>query len=129
MNIWTRTSRLVLCCGAPLAVSGQAAACLFAVPIEQYWEASAASVRNVWLASLLVGGLILCLDVYQGRVSVPLLIAAGLHLLLGWLLYQTSHWGYHAPSCEPALLLPVQLVLGLVSALLAYRVFRAIRSS
>ena len=129
MNTWTRTSCLVLCCGAVLAVSGQAAACSILGPIEKYWEAGAATVRNFWLASLLVGGLILCLDVCQRRVSVPLLIAAGFHLLLGWLLYRASHWGYHMPSCEPALLLPVQLVLGLVSALLAYRVLRAIRSS
>ena len=127
MTIWARASRLVLCCVTTIAISGPATACSVD-SMEKHMEAGAASVRNFWLASILVGGLILCLDLYERKVSVPLLVTTGL-LLLGWLLYRTPHWGFYMPSCEPFLLAPVQLVLGLIAALLAYRVFRAIRSS
>ena len=69
------------------------------------------------------------MDVYQRRVSFPLLVAAVLHLLLGWLLHRTPDWSVSGFGCEPWLLPPIQLVLGLTSALLAYRVLRTIRAS
>ena len=127
MAIWTRTSRLALCCTAMIAIAEPAAACYVSGPIEKHWEAAAAIVRSYWLASLLVGGLLLCLDAYQRRVSFPLLVAAVLHLLLGWLLHRTPDWSLAGFDCEPWLLPPVQLVLALTLALLAYRIYRTVR--
>jgi hypothetical protein len=117
-----------MCCGAAIiAVSGRAAACSLAISVEEHMQAGAASVRLFWLTSIFLGGLILCLDAYKRTVSAALVVAAGLLLVLGWLLYRQPHWGEYLPSCEPFLLWPVQLVSGVLMALLVYRVLQAIR--
>jgi hypothetical protein len=99
------------------------------VPFDVFIEQGAAEVRLFWLASLLFGGLILGVDLFKRRVSVPLMVASGLLALLGWLLYRSPHWGHYYPSCEPVLLAPVQLVSALILALLAYRLFQALRAT
>jgi hypothetical protein len=101
MAIRMRIQCLVSCCSAIFAMCGYAAACSFPGSMDAFLEARAITVRNFWLASLLVAGLILCLDVYQRRLSIPLLVTAAFQLLLGWLASRVYHWGAYGPDCEP----------------------------
>jgi hypothetical protein len=105
-------------------------ACSLVSP-AQYLEAAVASAARHWVASVFLAGLILCLDVHQRKVSLALPIAALLLLAWGFVVYRAPHWqgeGDYAPDCTVPLLQYLQYVLGLTSVLLAYRVFRAIRS-
>ena|SRR5215831_11491155 len=63
-------------------LSLQAIACSLENPAE-YLESTAALAQRFWFASIVLGGLILCLDACEKMVSLALPIA-------GWLL---SSWG------------------------------------
>jgi hypothetical protein len=119
--------RSVFCGVAIIVASGKAMACSIAIPYEVFLERGAAQVRFFWLASIILGGLMLGVDVYKRKVSIPLVAAAVLLLGLGWVLYQSPHWGHYLPSCEPILLWPAQLVAAVLMALFVYRAFRVIR--
>ena len=90
-------------------------------------EAARVLVGRFWLATILQGGLIACLDIRARRASFALLTAGTLLLLYSLVLYRSPHWGSYLPDCSVPLLDLAQYLLGLVSLLLAYRVFRAIR--
>jgi hypothetical protein len=127
MGCWTSTSHPAVVCLAVIGMSEPASACSL-VDAQRYMEAAADSVRHFWLASIFLGGLILCLDLLRRKASPGLLFAGVLLLLLGSLLYRTRQWGGYSPDCSVPLLQASQLVFGLISATLAYRAFRALRA-
>jgi hypothetical protein len=104
-------------------------ACSLSIPPVEYMEAAATSVGHFWLASVFLGALVLCLDIYERKASLALLVSGV--VLLGWslILYLGPHWGTYLTDCSVPLLQLSPYVLGLVSVLLAYRVFRTIRSN
>jgi hypothetical protein len=93
----------------------------------EYSHAAAASALRYWLASLFVGGLILCLDAYERKLSWALLIAGGLSVAWGLVIKHNPDPGY-LPDCSVPLRDFSQYLLGLMSVLLGYRAFRAARS-
>ena len=75
----TRKGRSVLYCVALMGVAAPARACLPVNPAEYAVELAAC----FWLVALLLGGLILCLDLYEQRLSFPLPVAGRLVFCLG----------------------------------------------
>ena len=78
------------------------------------------------MASLLVGGLICCLDIHERKLSWTFLMAGGFLVAWGLVIYQNPEPGY-LPDCSVPLRDFSQYLLGLVSVLLAYRVFKMAR--
>jgi hypothetical protein len=107
-----------------------AAACTFVSPVEYLGSAVALAVR-FWLASFFLGALILCLDIYERRLSLVLPIAGWVLLLWGVNVYRhaIAQTASYRPDCTIPLLEVAQYVLALMSALFGYRVFRAARPS
>jgi hypothetical protein len=118
-----------LCCVAFMGVGAPAGACSLLNPAEYMFSAVTLAAR-FGLASLLLGGLILCLDLYEKRLSLALPMAGWLVLPWGLFVYQHPAWdgaflGGYAPDCTVLLVEMSQYVLGLVSALLGWRIFEA----
>ena len=122
-----------LCCVAFMGVGAPAVACSLVNPAEYMFSAVTLAAR-FWLASLLLGGLILCLDLYEKRLSLALPMAGCLVLAWGLIVYRHPAWegafiGGYAPDCTVPLVEMSQYVLGLMSALLGWRIFQAARSN
>jgi hypothetical protein len=81
--------------------------------------------------SFFLGALILCLDIYERRLSLVLPLAGWVLLLWGVIVYRhvIVETASYRPDCTIPLLDVAQYVLALMSALFGYRVFRAARSS
>jgi hypothetical protein len=92
MGSWTHTSYPATVWLALIAMSEQAGACSL-VDAQRYMEAAADSVGHFWLASVFLGGLLLCLDLLWRKASLGLLFASVLLLVLGFLLYRSPNWG------------------------------------
>ena len=125
-----RTSYLRFCCATVVAAPGSAAACLLESRGEYLVAAVDMSVR-FWFASFVLGALILCLDICEHRLSFTLPVAGWLVFSWGTVIYPSAiagTTGYNA-DCSVPLQNISQYVLGLMSALFGYRVFRAIRSN
>ena len=122
-----RASYLTFCCAAVVAASGSAAACSLESPAEYIREAVAMSAR-FWFASFVLGALILCLDIYEHRLSVALPVAGWVVFSWGTLVYPSAIAGTtgYDIDCSVPLLDISQYVLGLMSALFGYRVFSVI---
>ena len=118
-----RASYLTFCCAAVVVASGPVAACSLESPAEYLREAVAMSAR-FWFASFVLGALILC----EHRLSVALPVAGWVVFSWGTVVYPSAiaeTTGYDI-DCSVPLLEISQYVLGLMSALFGYRVFRAI---
>jgi hypothetical protein len=125
-----RTDYLAFCCTALIMAPEPAAACVLDNPAEYLGSAVALSVR-FWFASFVLGALILCFDLYERTLSLLLPVAGWLVFLWGAVVYRSviaRSTGYLA-DCSVPLLDSSQYVLGLLSALFGYRVYRAIRSN
>ena len=70
----TRMGPSALCGVAFMGVGAPAVACSLVNPAEYMFSAVTLAAR-FWLASLLLGGLILCLDLYEKRLSLALPMA------------------------------------------------------
>ena len=126
-----RTGRSILC-GAAFMAAAPAMACLPANPSE-FMFSSVTLAARFWLASLLLGGLILCLDLYEKRLSFALPLAGWVVFASGLVIYQHPAWrggrfGYSS-DCTVPIIEVSQYVLALVSALFAYRIFQSLRSN
>ena len=122
-----RATYLTFCCAAVVAASGSAAACSLESPAEYLREVVAISAR-FWSASFVLGALILCLDIYEHRLSVALSVASWVVFSWGTVVYPSAiaeTTGYDI-DCSVPLLDISQYVLGLMSALFGYRVFSVI---
>jgi hypothetical protein len=126
MRALTRAGRLVFYGAAFMRVAAPAMACSV-LNAAEYSHGAAATAFRYWLASLLVVGLILCLDAYERKLSWELLIAGGLSVAWGFVINHNPDPGYF-PDCSVPLRDFSQYLLGLVSVLLGYRVFRVARS-
>ena len=107
-----------------------AAACTFVSPVEYLGSVVALAVR-FWSASFFLAALILCLDIYERRLSLVLPLAGWVLLLWGAIVHRhvIEQTASYRPDCTIPLLDVAQYVLALMSALFGYRVFRAARSS
>lgn len=128
-----RTGRSILCGAVLMAAATPAVACSLVDP-DAYMFSAATLAARLWLASLLLGGLILCLDLYEKRLSLALLIAVVVISAWGLIVYQQPAWQgqggrNYNPDCTVPLVEVSQYVLGLMSALLAYRIFQTARSN
>jgi hypothetical protein len=97
-----------------------ALACSLENPAE-FLDNAAALAHRFWFTSLALGGLTLCLDVCERRLSLTLSLAGW--LLLGWgvVVYRYAIPGY-LPDCSVPLLDVSRYVLGLTSLLFGWRV-------
>ena len=126
-----RAGRSAVCCGVIIEQAAPAGACSLVNPVE-YMLAAAALAERFWLASLYLCCLILCIDLYERRLSVVLPIAGWIVFGLAFFVFRHPAWqvwgvGYR-PDCTVPLVEVSQYALGLMSALLGYRVFWAARS-
>ena len=108
-------------------LSSQVIACSLENPAE-YVENAAALAQLFWFASIVLGGLILCLDVWERRVSLALPVAGWLLFSWGLLVYRTPTPNY-LPDCTVPLVEYSQYVLGITSVLLGWRGLVALRTS
>lgn len=129
-DITDRASFLTFCCATVIAAPGSAAACLLVSPAEYLGAAVALSVR-FWFTSFVLGALILCLDIYEHRLSFTLPVAGWIVFSWGTVIYPSAIAGTtgYDVDCSVPLLNISQYVLGLISALFGYRVLRAIWSN
>jgi len=77
--------------------------------------------RQYWIASILVGALLICLEVYQKRRSIVLFLTTV--ALLAFHPHLTIH-AFPAPSCEFMSVQASQAVLVVLVTMLAYRLIR-----
>jgi hypothetical protein len=124
-----RARNFALGCVTLIIAPRSAEACLLASPAE-YLEAAVATSVLFWFASFGLGVLILCLDAYERRVSLVLPLVGWVVFLWGVIVYRNAIAGTtgYDVDCSVPLLTNSQYVLGVVSALFAYRVFCSARS-
>ena len=106
-------------------LSSQAIACL---PSAEYLENATALAQRFRFASIVLGGLILCLDLWERRVSLALPVAGWLLFSWGLLIHRTPTPRYR-PDCTVPLVEYSQYVLGITSVLLGCRILTARRTS
>jgi hypothetical protein len=124
-----RVNYLAFCCVAIIVVPAPAIACVLANPAEFLGSAVTLAVR-FWLASFFLGALILCLDIYERRLSIALPLAGWVLLLWGAIVCWQAIAGTtgYSSDCTVPLVELSQYVLGLTSALFGFRAFQAARS-
>jgi hypothetical protein len=108
-------------------LSSRAIACSLENPAE-YVENAAALAQRFWFASIVLAGLIPCLDLWERRVSLALPVAGWLLFSWGLLIYRTPTPGYLS-DCTVPLAEYSQYVLGITSVLLGCRALMAWRTS
>jgi hypothetical protein len=124
-----RADRSVVCYGIIIVLATPATACSPVNPVE-YMLGALALAERYWLASTFLCGVILCMDLCERRLSLALPIAGWIVFGLAFLVYRHPAWqetsvGGSGADCSVPLVDVAQCALGLMSALLGYRVFRA----
>jgi hypothetical protein len=124
-----RARNFALGCVTLIIAPRAAEACLLANPAEYLGAAVAMSVW-FWFASFGLGVLIFFLDAYERRVSLVLPVVGWVVFLWGVIVYRNAMVGTtgYDVDCSVPLLTYSHYVLGVISAMFAYRVFCSARS-